>query len=571
MSHVLILGAGINGAALARELALNGVAVNLVDRGDIAGGTTACSSHLIHGGLRYLEHGELGLVRESLAERTRLLRLAPQFVRPLRLFIPVRRRLGGFLRALGGWWRGRRRQKSAAHQAPSVGRLHGAAQHNRGLWVVRLGLWLYDRYARDRTLPEHRVYPAADPAAIPLDNKKVRWQCAYYDGFLCYPERFVLAMLADAQEAANDRGVPLRVFTYHEASLSGREVVLRSISESRSKAPADAIRVTPDLIVNATGAWVDETLRRLNVPSNRLIGGTKGSHFVTYHAGLRERLAGRGIYAEAPDGRPVFILPLCNATLVGTTDLPFERSPEEAIATPEELDYLLAAVNNMLGREELTRADIAWHYSGVRPLPHHPASETAAITRRHFLVEHDQAPLPMYSIVGGKLTTCRSLAQSATATILKRLGLAVVANSSDRVIPGGENYPPDPRQVESRQAALAGQYGLSLNQIAAIWRLHGTRTEKILVACRPDPAEMLADSRFPTAYVRWLIRNEWVTNLEDLVCRRLMLLYQGCSRRTLLQLAELLVETKHLRSGSETSVVDAMAAKLTARHGYNLR
>ena len=186
---VLILGAGINGCALARELALNGLSLVVVDTADVAGGTTAYSSRLIHGGLRYLEYGEFDLVRESLAERGRLLRLAPQFVRPLELFVPIRHRLTGLgqsIRRFMGW---------------DVG---AGSTSDRGLWLVRMGLWMYDLFARDRSLPKHRIVSIA--AGPQVDAHRYRWLAAYYDAQVAFPERLTLALLADACLAAQARG-----------------------------------------------------------------------------------------------------------------------------------------------------------------------------------------------------------------------------------------------------------------------------------------------------------------------------------------------------------------------------
>ncbi len=176
---VLILGAGINGAALARELVLNGAPVVLVDTDDLTSGATSASSRLIHGGLRYLEYGEFDLVRESVEERTRLLRLAPHLVRPLELFIPVRTRFGGLTSAV------RRLMGKQSHDPPA----------SRGLWLVRTGLRWYDTYARDPVLPRHKIYRADDPQALAVDSSCYRWQCSYFDAQVPFPERMVVALI----------------------------------------------------------------------------------------------------------------------------------------------------------------------------------------------------------------------------------------------------------------------------------------------------------------------------------------------------------------------------------------
>ena len=385
---VLILGAGINGAAIARELTLNGVGVVIVDQQDVASGATAASSRLIHGGLRYLEYREFDLVRESLAERTRLLKLAPQFVRPLRLFIPLNNRSGGLLTAA-------RRFLGLKAGTPKSG------SARRGLWPVRIGLALYDAYARDSTLPRRQLFRADSAETVQVDPKEFRWMYGFSDAQAIYPERFTLALLEDARQCVEQAGSPFQLFTYHRAKLDGRTV---NIAPTRQPEQT-AFFIRPSAIVNATGAWVDRTLSGLDLPSPRLIGGTKGSHFVTYHPGLRDRLAGRGIYVEAADGRPVFVLPFGDGTLVGTTDLVYDDDPAQAQASPEELDYLLNAVNDLFSDVRLSPRDIEMHYSGVRPLPYVGPRTPSAVTRRHLLQPNPDCPVPFYSIIGGKLTT----------------------------------------------------------------------------------------------------------------------------------------------------------------------
>ena len=209
---VLILGAGINGACVARELALNGVDVVIVDRHDIATGATAKSSRLIHGGLRYLEYGDVGLVRESLNERARLLRLAPQFVRPLRLHIPVGRRTGGLIQAA---FRFVKLNRIAASFPFSAG---------RGLWAVRIGLWMYDHLTASDATQRHAVKRTGESKTPAVDPEQYRWLCSYSDAQILAPERFVVALLADAQQAARERGVRCDVLTRHAAVMENGEV-----------------------------------------------------------------------------------------------------------------------------------------------------------------------------------------------------------------------------------------------------------------------------------------------------------------------------------------------------------
>lgn len=546
---VLILGAGINGAALARELLLSGVGVVVVDQGDLAGGATAYSSRLIHGGLRYLEYGEFDLVRESLEERGRLLRLAPQFVHPLKLRIPISRRLGGFM--------------------PSIRRFFGMPARpavERGLWLVRLGLWLYDRYARDPQLPPHRVQRRGIGAS-PVDPR-YRWLCSYYDAQIRYPERFVVALFDDARQLAQRQRIEFQLLTYHRVELDGSSTRVYA----NRPGTAEAVHTfVPAAIVNATGAWVDRTLCELGLSVAPLMGGTKGSHFVSHHAGLRAAVASGGFYTEASDGRPVFVLPLADTVLVGTTDLPFHGDPADAVPTEAELDYLLAVVNRLLPDVRLTRGDIDFSYCGVRPLPCGDASRPAAITRRHWMEEHAGAALPTFSIVGGKLTTCRSLAESSAKTIRTRLGLpAVAVTSRERPVPGAQNYPPSAEALERRWRELGEAHGAAPAQIRAVWLLRGSDTEALLPLLAAEGWANLDGTELPVAFARWVVRHEWVHRLGDLIERRLMLLYQPITAACLRQLAELLAEAELILPEQIDAEIQATIQRLHQHFGKRL-
>lgn len=507
---VLILGGGINGAAIARELSLQGVPVWLVDRADLNYGATAYSTRLIHGGLRYLEYGEFSLVRESLEERNRLLKLAPDFVRPLKLYIPVRKRWGGLLPSAARFLR------LPASMTPPT--------RERGMWLVRAGLAFYDQFARRSSLPSHSVHAIDEPQVPVVDSRRFRWLCAYYDGQIPATERFVLALLADAREAARERGVDFRVLTYHDAVLHGDQVELRRELLQSDSLGETIATLRPAVIINATGAWVDATLRRLPVESRRLMGGTKGSHFVTFRRELREALGDGGVYAEAPDGRPVFVLPFGEGSLVGTTDLPFHDDPAAAVATDEELDYLVQAVNELFPQVRCTRSDVSLHYSGVRPLPYVDASSPAAVTRRHWLESHPDAPIPLYSVIGGKLTTCRSLAEEAAEVVLRHFG----------------RIPTHPTRERPIVDPLPG-------------------LDMATLQTGPLPSRDV---------VRRMIREEWVERLDDLVERRLLAHFRReLTRQDLLDLAAAMTAEGKLAPVEVEDAVDRVRDRLTRHFG----
>ncbi len=577
---VLILGAGINGAAVARELVLNGVSVCVVDRNDIAFGASARSSRLIHGGLRYLEYGDFHLVRESLQERKLLCRLAPQFVKPLRLFIPVQNRFGGavrsvlrFLRLSGTWidrWTsGRKPSRSAS----------------RGLWLVRVGLWLYDRFARDESFPKHGVCQIGTEGSPRVNPNRYRWLCNYWDAQIVAPERFVLALLEDARQAAATTDVDFEVRTHYRAAIDGATVTLCRVNdESHSEEAPDSKPRTfePVMIINATGAWGDLALEQLQIPSKRLFRGTKGSHFFSRKPELRKSIGAAGVYAEADDGRLVFILPMDDGVMVGTTDEVFEDDPGLAIASDEELDYLIELANDVLDDVELTRADVDWHYSGVRPLPFVPTptagTAVAAIPRGHWIERNDSGQIPIVTLIGGKLTTCRSLGEEVTDLVLSELQIPRSTTTRDRPIPGADDYPATEQEFAAIRDRLADSHGLTHSQIHAIWRLVGNRIDAIFEAVNatagenePDEVASITGTDLPRSFVRWIIENEWVETLGDLVERRLLLVGNAVlSEACLRELAECLVDANRLSSSDIDATIAECRTRLRSFYGKTL-
>ena len=562
---VVVLGAGINGAALARELALSGVPVAVVDADDVACGATAWSTRLIHGGLRYLEHGELGLVRESLAERDRLVRLAPHLVAPLRFYVPLRGRLGGLPAAaarLVGL------EELARRWRPARG---------RGTWTVGTGLALYDLLASDSRVPRHRTVRASAAGLPRVDREAFAWGCIYSDAQLLYPERFTVELLVDARRAAAEMGTACDVFTHCQAALLPGGVL--RLTGAVDQAVVD---LRPAALVNATGAWVDRTLAAVfsswaaDAGGRRLIGGTKGSHLLLKAPRLRAALAEHGVYAEAADGRPVFVLPFGpELVLVGTTDTPFTGDPATARADEAEIDYLLAAAARLFPDVAPGRDEVQQHYCGVRPLPAARAlgGSPAAVTRRHMLVRHAEAPLPAWSIVGGKLTTCRSLAETAAKEVLAALGRPVLGSSRERPLPGacagesrlealreteslvrqGEGWGVDPAAVAERMVAVFG--GRAAAAAAGI-------------ATRPGG---IRGSVLPRAAVEFCVREEWARTLGDVVERRLMLAFDtGLGRDTLTDVAAVLAELGLVSRTDVGREAEACTRQLAARYGRRL-
>ena len=555
MQPVVILGAGINGAAVARDLAINGVSVVVVDSGDIAQGATSRSSRLIHGGLRYLEYRDIALVRESLAERERLLRTAPQFVRPLRLRIPVRRKLGGLIAAairfcglsgtrIGGAWLNRCRSP-------------------RGLFAVRFGLWLYDLLAKGSSLPHHSVTRSRD--------EPNGWDCSYWDAQIEFPERFVLALLHDAQAAANRLGTDFSVLTQHQFQLTDDGVMIEPVGQ-QSDVGAQRVSLRPSLVINATGAWGDLTLQSLGADTEPLFAGTRGSHLFTTYEALRQRVGESGIYSEAGDGRLVFILPLGCGVLIGTTDLPQTDSPSAAVATDDEVAYLLELANSVLPGVGLRREHVEVRHAGVRPLPRTSNRTAAAIPRGHSVHWSTVGGMPVATLIGGKLTTCRQLAEEVADAVLAHLGQERTQSTVNRPLPGAASGRAELSHNDEAETVAGRDPGLSSDQVLALRRLTGERFHEIRESQEFDACSnalaSITGTAIPRGFVRWSIECEWAANLNDLVERRLMLIFGPELRRaTLEELADVLVEAGRLEPERRNAEVERCIESLVRFQG----
>lgn len=551
-SPVVVLGAGVHGVAIARELVLQRVPVVLIDAHDIAYGATAKSSRLIHGGLRYLEYGDLGLVRESLIERERLLESAPHFVRPLRLFIPVQAAWSGLWRSAIGFVGLRRTGWGKAIEGPAV---------PRGYWPTRIGLNMYDWLSGSRLFPGSASVGMEDPGVPRVNRQHYAGMLAYSDAQMLFPERFVLALLADAEDIAAREAVSLEVLTHHTVRWEQNQLIALPSSGNGS-----ARTWTPSLVINATGAWGDATLRALQIEHAPLFGGTKGSHFLTWNAELKAALGEHAVYAEAADGRLVFVLPFGDGVLVGTTDETVHGSPADVVASPEELAYLRQAVQNVFGIT-LTEDDLVAHYCGVRPLPAQNGSN-AAISRDHSLVWQAAANgVSVLTLVGGKLTTWRAFAEEAATTVLDRLHRPRVATTVTRKVPGHDPLPLGMNPGPDLWERWATEFVSTPAEVAALWPWYGTRLLKILRETHGRPSRPITGMAVTMRVIRWMIEHEHVSRLDDLIERRLMLAFaRDLSRETVQELADVLVEAGRLAPKQRDVEVDACCQRL--RHFY---
>ncbi|HTZ37762.1 MAG TPA: glycerol-3-phosphate dehydrogenase, partial [Stellaceae bacterium] len=401
---LLVVGGGINGVGIARDAAGRGLKVLLCERGDLAGATSSASSKMIHGGLRYLEHFAFRLVRESLAEREVLLHAAPHLVRPMRFVLP-----------------------------------HGGGQRPR--WMLRAGLFLYDRLGGARSLPASAAVDLrSGPLGAPL-RETVR------DGFV-YSD----CVVDDAR---------LTVANARDAARLGAEIATRSaLVAARREGAAWRATLQPEdgpardvaarILVNAAGPWVADVLRRAGLASRARLRLDKGSHIVVPRLYPHDH----AYLLQNDDGRVVFAIPFeHDYTLIGTTEATVD-SAEAPQATPEEVAYLCRAVGRWF-KHPPTPQDVVWRYAGVRPL-YDDGATSAAATSRDYVFELDAAGAPALSVFGGKLTTYRRLAEAALARLAPHLPgagppwtHAAALPSDDFAAPGEAEFGPGLGRAEA--------------------------------------------------------------------------------------------------------------------------
>ena len=518
---VLIIGGGVNGIGTFRDLALQGVDALLVERGDVGGGTSAASSHMLHGGLRYLENGEFRLVNEALHERDRLLRNAPHYAKPLRTTIPIFRWFSGLLNA----------------PLKFAGLLDRPSE--RGALAVKLGLTFYDFLVRsERAMPRHefrlrddalRAYPQLNPAIV----------CAatYYDAWMPCPERICLELALDA-EASNEH---CHALNYVSAIAGdGDSVTLRDVLTG------ETWRVKPKVVVNAAGPWIDLVNQGLGQGNQRFIGGTKGSHLILDHPALLEATRGSEFYFEHEDGRLVLILPFFNRVMIGTTDIRIDK-PDEAVASEAEIDYLLAMVNKVFPSVRVERSNIVFTFSGVRPLPHSDGGATGQISRDHSIrtiAPDDERRYPIHSLIGGKWTTFRAFAEQTSDLVLSDLGRQRCQSTAKLPIGGGRDYPRDEAARENWLRELGRRSELPPDRLKQLFERYGTRAEEFARSLRAaDDHPLTHHCGYSRREVEFILREEKVARLDDLLLRRSLIAMLGELTRELLhELAEIAAE-----------------------------
>jgi glycerol-3-phosphate dehydrogenase len=510
-ADVLIIGGGINGLATFRDLALQGVDVALVERDDFVSGASAASSHMIHGGIRYLENGEFRLVQEAVTERNALLKIAPHYVRPLQTTIPIFSTFSGVL------------------SAPLRFLRHGGGRHReRGAALIKIGLVIYDSFSRggglfgSATVPRHTFHGRKRSLAqLPKLNPDVKYTATYWDASLHDPERLALDVLRDGRAAGGERA---RAANYTAATgVDDGRVVLRD------GLTGEEVRFTASVVVNATGPWTDLTNVALGDPT-RYMGGTKGSHIVLDHSELLAATGGRELFFEHEDGRIVLIYPLKGRVLVGTTDLEHDMA-DPIVCTEAEVDYFIELIAQVLPTVSVDRSQIVYRFSGVRPLPGH-GDVSPGFVSRDYRVE--SAPLvggdaTVLTLVGGKWTTFRASAEHLADRVLELL--AQPRRNSTRGVPigGGRGYPVTERARQQWIAAHA--VDLPSARVATLLDRYGTIATAVIDAIAADPEDAMLEQApgYSTGELRHLAATEDVVHLDDLLLRRTSMAFIGAA------------------------------------------
>jgi glycerol-3-phosphate dehydrogenase len=493
--QVVIIGGGINGMALARECARAGKRTLLVEQNDFASGVTSRSTRIIHGGLRYLEHGELSLVKESVRERERLLRERSHLVNPVHFLFLLNE------------------------------------QSQRSAMKVRAGLWLYQRFAARKSADLSEMELKRVERALDAGHQ---WTIFNYEDAQCeFPERLVAEWMLEAVEAGAVVRNHCEVLAVNVTQGRARGVLLRDRISGKDE------RVEAGWIVNCTGPWADRICQRSSIRTGKpMLGGVRGSHIVL------PRFSGApsvGLYTEAADGRPVFVVPWNEQILVGTTEVADTGDPGRTAPSNEEIEYLVRTVGKLFPKAKISAHDIKYAFAGIRPLPNSPGSKASAVTRRHFLHDHEaDGAARLISMIGGKLTTAASLARECA----RKIGIPVREPGMLAMGPGSSLDP----MLDQEILEIARAGSVSEETARGLMEWHGQRAmdiARMALVSAELRAPVCPHSSHIVAEVVEAYRKEFAVTLGDVLLRRVPVALgacwsESCSREAALRIGAVL-------------------------------
>lgn len=478
---LVIIGAGINGVGIARDASARGLRVVVLEQDDICSGVSAWSGRLAHGGLRYLEYGDFALVRESLRERELLFHLAPHLVKPLRLLLPL------------------------------------YAHNKRPAWLIRLGMVVYDVLSFDKKTGGHEVLNReyTQKRFTGISPEGLNGATVFTEGQVEYAERLcvelAVAAAADGADIRTKARVEEPVFDNgHVVGVKYRDLANDELAEVRAP-----------VVLNVAGPWIDRIFKRGAPLQKRLNGGTKGSHLIVdpFPGGPNDVV----YYESKKDGRLVLVIPWMGRYMIGTTDIRFDNDPGEARCSVAEMDYLLGEVNQLIPQANLTAHDVLFTFSGVRPLPYAPGVVEGKVPRSYVLHDHSPDMPGLVTVVGGKLTTFRQLAEDAVDDAFKRLGRKAVKCTTNETPLSGAVF--DAAELLSY---LLNQ-GLSERSAGRLISLFGGRARDVL-AETVNNKELLAVIHAPSGAIAaelvFTVGHEFARTLTDVLARRLLLAFQ---------------------------------------------
>ena len=486
---LLVLGGGVTGAGIARDAALRGLRVGLVEKADLANGTSSASSKLIHGGLRYLEQYELGLVFEGTRERATLMRLAPHLARPLPFVFPV-------------------------YESSRV-----------GLLTVAAGMWAYDMLAMFRNYRRHKMLSKgrtvkAEPALL---EKGLKGSALYYD-CMTNDGRLTLETALDAEAS----GAVVATYTEATEILRDRVGACRGLRVRDCLREDETFEVSAKVTVVAAGPWTDEVLQRLGGGQPQRLRPTKGSHIVLERSRLPVEHA--VVLTGPSDGRVMFAIPWGTRTILGTTDTDEASSPDTIEASRADVEYLLAAARAYFPKLKAGVEDVISTWSGLRPLMADQESESASdVSREHQILSLDPGLL---AIVGGKLTTYRLMAEQVVERALEKLGTvpSLEPCRTDEIpLPGARLGASTLRDLRGFARDLAAAEGLEPDVAEHLTLTYGVRTREVLAAGRAaqtPPGRLVPDLPYLWAEVAFAVRAELALRVDDVLRRRTLIFLQ---------------------------------------------
>jgi len=499
--QVVVIGGGINGVAVARQCARAGKHTLLVEQNDFASGVTSRSTRIIHGGLRYLEHGELGLVRESLRERERLLRERSHLVHPMHFLLLLNETT----------------QRSAMK--------------------VRAGLWLYQRMAgkppsKDTTEMELKRLERALDAGH-------RWSFFNYEDAQCeFPERLVAEWLMEAVDAGATVRNHMEALAVDVSHGRTRGVLLRDQITGRDQ------RVDAAWVINCSGPWADRMCQRSSIRMAKpMLGGVRGSHIVL------PRFSGSpsaAVYTDAVDGRPIFVLPWNDQILVGTTEVADNGDPARTVPSADEISYLVRSAAQLFPKAKITVQSVKHAFAGIRPLPYSPDNKPSAVTRQHILHDHtDDGAARMLSVIGGKLTTAAALARDCA----RKIGLKAIEPNTMTLGPDNALDP----LLDDAVLEIARIGAVSEETARGMVEWHGKRATDIArmaLVSAEFRAPICPHTSHVIAEVVEAYRREFAVTLSDVLLRRVPVALgacwsESCSREAALRIGAVLGWDEH--------------------------